>query len=119
MGAQGSDGVPKKQPPRAVVRRPLVQTDVVRKLQEKQFLQKTQDLGRDFERTIKHIDEVSELSHENSRRQNAYLDAAKTGNDPKINELAKKKAEVAHIPKKAKKMDCSGGVCRIVPKKKK
>jgi hypothetical protein len=102
-----------------MVVKPTVQTDVVRKLQEKRSLQKAQDLSRDVNRTIAHIDQITRLSHEAFDLKNACLDAAKTGNDPKINELAKKKAAVAKLPKKAPKMDCSGGVCRIIPKKKK
>lgn len=117
MGAQRSDGVPKKQPERPMVSRPTVQTDVVRKLQEKRSMQRAQDLSRDVNRTIAHIDRVTQLSHEAFDLKNACLDAAKTGNDPKINDLAKKKAAVAHLPKKAPKMDCSGGVCRIRRKK--
>lgn len=119
MGAQRGDGVPKKQPPRPVVGKPTIHTDVARKLQEKRTLQKAQELSRDVNRTIEHLDQVTQLSHEAFDRKNAYLDAAKTGNDPKINELAKKKAAVARIPRKAPKMDCSGGVCRIIPRKKK
>jgi hypothetical protein len=118
MGAQRGDGVPKKQPPRAIVK-PTIHTDVVRQLEAKRSLQKAQDLTRDANRTIAHVDQVAKLSHEAFDRKNDYLDAAKTGNDPKINELAKKKAAVARLPRKAPKMDCSGGVCRIVPRKKK
>lgn len=101
-----------------MVVKPTIHTDVVRKLEEKRNLRKAQEIDRDMKRTIEHLDEVSKLSHKTFELQNACLDAAKTGNDPKINDLAKKKAAVARIPK-APKMDCSGGVCRIVPKKKK
>jgi hypothetical protein len=91
----------------------------VRKLEQKRTLQKAQELSRDVDRTIEHLDEVAQLSHEAFDRKKALLDAAKTGSDPKINELAKKKAAVAPLSRKAPKMDCSGGVCRIIPKKKK
>jgi hypothetical protein len=119
MGAQKNDESPKKQPPRAPATKPAIHTDVVRKLQEKRSLQRAQDLTRDVNRTIAHIDQVTELSHEAFDRKNEYLAAAKTGNDPKINELAKKKAAVAKLPRKEPKMECSGGVCRIIPRKKK
>lgn len=118
MGAQRGDGVPKKQPPR-VVTKPGIKTDVVRKLEEERTLRRARDLSRDSNRTIEHLDQVTDLSHEAFDRQNAYLDAAKTGSDPKINDLAKKKAAVSRVPKKEPKMDCSGGVCRIVHRKKK
>lgn len=117
MGAQRGNGIPKKQPPGSRVS-PVVKTDVVRKLEEKRSLQRAQELSRDFERTIKHIDQVSELSHEAYEKKQDYLDAAKTGSDKKINELAKKKAASMNLPRKMPKLDCSGGVCRI-PKKKK
>jgi hypothetical protein len=81
-------------------------------------MRNAQDLDRGFKKTIAHLDEISKLGDEAYKRNNALLDAAQTGNDPKINELARKKAQVSTVPKKFPKMECSGGVCRIVRKKK-
>lgn len=119
MGAQRGDGVPKKQPARSVVGKPTIKTDVVRQLQEDRARRDAQDLDRGFKKTIAHLDEIGKLGSEAYRKQGAVLDAARTGSDPKINELAKKKAAVSAVPKKGPKMDCSGGICRIVPRKKK
>lgn len=116
MGTQGSDGVHKKQE-RAVVGKPRIHTDVMRDLKEKRALRDAQDLDRGFKKTIDHLDDISKLSKEAYKRQSAVLDAAQTGNDPKINELARKKAAVTTAVKMPK-IQCSGGVCRIVRKKK-
>lgn len=118
MVGQRSDSGDGKQPAR-VVAKPQVKTNVVRDLEEKRASRRAADLKRDIGRTIDHLDQVTKLSHEAFDRKNAYLDAAKTGSDPKINDLAKKKAAVARVPKNKPKMDCSGGVCRIIRKKKK
>lgn len=95
-----------------------VKTDVLRKLKEDRARREAQDINRGFQKTIAHLDEVTKLSGEAYKRQDAVLDAATTGNDPKINELAKKKAAVS-VSKKSPEIECSGGVCRIVRKKKK
>lgn len=113
MGAQRSDENAAKR-----VGKPVVKTNVLRDLKEERARREAQNLSRGCEKTIRHIDEVAKLGNEAYKRQGAVLDAAQTGNDPKINELAKKKAAVS-ISKKAPIMDCSGGVCRIVRKKKK
>lgn len=118
MGAQRGDGVPAKQPARTVVGKPVIKTDVLRKLKEDRALRNAQDLDRGFKKTIAHLDEISKLSDEAHKRNNALLDAAQTGNDPKINELAKKRAAISAVPKKLPKIECYGGVCRIVRKKK-
>jgi len=107
-----------KKPARPPVGKPLIKTDVVRQLQETRARRDAQELDRGFKKTIAHLDEVSKLGDEAYKRQNAVLDAAVTGNDPKINELARKKAAVSTVSRKSPKMDCSGGVCRIVPRKK-
>ena len=116
MGAQKSnEPAPKRTP--AVVGKPVIKTNVLRDLKEERARRDAQELNRGCEKTIKHIDEISKLGDEAHKRQGAVLDAATTGNDPKINELAKKKAAVS-VPKKPPMMECSGGVCRIVRKKK-
>lgn len=116
MGPQRSNGVPEKQPARAVVK-PTIKTDVLRQLKEDRAKRNAQDVDRGFKKTLAHLDEVSKLSSEAYKCQDAVLDAATSGHDPKINELAKKKAAVS-LSKKAPLMECSGGVCRIVRKKK-
>ena len=117
MGSQGSNAVPpKSRPP---VGKPKVQTDVLTKLREERALRDAEDLNRGFKKTIAHLDEIKKLGDEAYKRKNALLDAAQTGNDPKINELAHKKAQVSAVPKKMPEIECSGGVCRIVRKKKK
>lgn len=116
MGAQGSDGKPAGRS-RAVVK-PTIKTNVLRDLREQRARREAQDVDRGFKKTIAHLDEVSKLSGEAYKCKDAILDAATTGNDPQINEMARKKAAVS-LPKKAPTMECSGGVCRIVRKKKK
>lgn len=116
MGAQGSSGIPDKKE-RAVVK-PTIKTNVLRDLKKQRARRDAQDVDRGFQKTLAHLDEVSKLSGETHKCQDAVLDAATTGNDPKINELARKKAAVS-ITKKSPMMECSGGVCRIVRKKKK
>lgn len=118
MGAQGSNGVPPK-PARPPVGKPKVQTDVLTRLREERVRREAQDLSRGSKKTIDHIDQVKKLGDETYKRQNAVLDAATTGNDPKINEIAHKKAQVSAVPKRLPQIECSGGVCRIVRKKKK
>lgn len=113
MGAQRSDGVSPKRAD-SVVGKPTIKTDVIRQLKEDRAKREAQDVDRGFRKTIAHLDEVTKLSSEAHKRHDAVLDAATTGHDPKINELARKKAEVS-----VSKMECSGGVCRIVRKKKK
>lgn len=116
MGSQGSAGKHEGKP-RAVVK-PTIKTSVLRQLNEDRAKRNAQDVERGFKKTIDHLDEVTKLSSEAHKRQDAVLDAATTGHDPKLNELAKKKAAVS-VSKKAPMMECSGGVCRIVRKKKK
>jgi hypothetical protein len=99
-----------------VVGKQGVKTDVLRDLNEARAKRDAQELAQGVKRTIAHLEDIAKLSVENYQRKNAVLDAATTGNDPKINELAKKKAAVSSVPK-SPKMDCSGGVCRIVRKK--
>lgn len=117
MGTQRSDGSPERRT-RAVVGKPVIKTDVMRKLKEDRARREAQDLERNSRKTIAHLDEISKLGNKAYKCQNAVLDAATTGNDPKINDLAHKKAAVS-LSKKAPQMECSGGVCRIVRKKKK
>lgn len=117
MGAQRSDGNDQAKA-RAVVGKPMIKTNVLRDLKEDRARREAQDMDRSSKKTIAHIDEVTKLSSEAYKRHDAVLDAAKTGNDPKINEMARKKAAVS-LPKKAPMMECSGGVCRIIRKKKK
>jgi len=116
MGAQGSDGA--SQPAKPTVGKANVKTDVLVKLREERALRDARDLSRGFKKTIDHLDEIKKLGDEAYKRKNALLDAAQTGNDPKINDLVKKKAQVTSVPKKPT-FECSGGVCRIVRKKKK
>ncbi len=118
MGAQGSNGIPPKST-RPPVGKPKVQSDVLRQLRESRARRDAQDLNRGFKKTIDHIDQIKKLGDEAYKHQNALLDAATTGSDPKINELAKRKAQVSAVPRKMPDIECSGGVCRIVRKKKK
>jgi hypothetical protein len=117
MGAQRSDGIPPKQAG-SVVGKPVIKTNVLRDLKESRARRDAQDVSRDFKKTIAHLDEVAKMSSEAHKCQDAVLDAATTGHDPEINELSRKKAAVS-VTKKAPTMECSGGVCRIVRKKKK
>lgn len=116
MGAQRSDGIPPKRAS-SVVGKPVIKTNVMRDLKESRARRDAQDVSRDFKKTIAHLDEVAKMSSEAHKCQDAVLDAATSGHDPEINELARKKAAVSM--RKAPTMECSGGVCRIVRKKKK
>ena len=117
MGEGRGKPVPGKQP-RPVVK-PVIKTNVLRDLKEERVRRDAQDLSRGTAKTLAHIDEVAKLGNQVFRQRNDLFDAAKTGNDPKINEMAKKKAAVSIVPKKGPEIECSGGVCRIVRKKKK
>lgn len=70
---------------------PPVKTDFLMDLKEAHARQKLADLSRGFDRTIKHLDEVSRLGDVAYKHQKELFDAAKTGNDPKINKLAARK----------------------------
>lgn len=114
---RGKAGEPKQSG--AVVKKPVIKTNVLRDLKEERVRRDAQDLSRGTAKTIAHIDEVAKLGNQVFKQRNDLFDAATTGNDPKINEMAKKKAAVSAVPKKGPEMECSGGVCRIVRKKKK
>jgi len=117
MGEGRGKPVPSKQP-RPVVK-PVIKTNVLRDLKEERVKRDAQDLARGTQKTLAHIDEVAKLGNQVFRQRNDLFDAAKTGSDPEINEMARKKAAVSIVPKKGPEMECSGGVCRIVRKKKK
>jgi hypothetical protein len=116
MGAQRSDGIPPKRA--GAVVKPVIKTNVLRDLKESRARRDAQDVSRDFKKTIAHLDEVAKMSSEAHKCQDAVLDAATSGHDPEINDLARKKAAV-RVTKKSPTMECSGGVCRIVRKKRK
>lgn len=117
MGEVRGKPIPPKQP-RPVVK-PAIKTNVLRDLKEERVRRDAQELSRGTEKTLAHIDEVAKLGNQVFRQRNDLFEAAKTGNDPKINEMAHKKAAVSIVPKKGPQIECSGGVCRIVRKKKK
>lgn len=115
---QGRGKAEQPKQPRAVVK-PVIKTNVLRDLKEERVRRDAQDLSRGTEKTLAHIDEVAKLGNQVFKQRSDIFDAAKTGNDPKINEMARKKAAVSMVSKKGPEMECSGGVCRIVRKKKK
>jgi hypothetical protein len=114
--AKGKAGEGKQ--PRPVVK-PVIKTNVLRDLKEERVRRDAQDLSRGTAKTIAHIDEVAKLGNQVFKQRNDLFDAATTGNDPEINHMARKKAAVSIVPKKGPEMECKGGVCRIVRKKKK
>jgi len=106
-------------PQSEAVKKTVIKTNVLRDLKEERVKRDAQELTRGTEKTLAHIDEVAKLGNQVFKQRSDIFDAAKTGNDPKINEMARKKAAVSIVPKKGPEMECSGGVCRIVRKKKK
>lgn len=105
--------------PRAPIGKPVIKTNILRDLKEERVRRDAQDLTRGTEKTLAHIDEVAKLGDQVFRQRNDLFDAATTGNDSQINEMARKKAAVSIVPKKGPEIECSGGVCRIIRKKKK
>lgn len=114
---KGNEPAPKRAA--AVVKKPTIKTNVLRDLKEERVRRDAQDLTRGTQKTLAHIDEVAKLGNQVFKQRNDLFDAATTGSDPEINDLARKKAAVSIVSKKAPQMECSGGVCRIIRKKKK